>query len=88
MRFLNQPKGLGVGFRGMVGCLVCVCVLFGMPELHHYFQSGNTSGKERTRARKGRRVPRIRPFIIEIKNNIYLKSYFVFHANSAFSTIW
>lgn len=87
-RFLYQPKDLGVGFRGMVGCLVYVCVLFGMPELHHYFQNGHTSGKERTSARKGRRVPRIRPFITEIKNNIYLKSYFVFHANSAFSTIW
>lgn len=37
-RFLYQPKDLGVGFRGMVGCLVYVCVLFGMPELHHYFQ--------------------------------------------------
>ena len=84
----TELKDLGLGFRGLVGCLVCVWVLFGMPELQHYFQSGNTSGKDRTCARKGRRVPRIRPFIIEVKNNIYLKSDFVFQANSAFSTIW
>lgn len=63
---------------------VDVFVWFTVPELRHYFQGRNTSGKDSAWISKGRRVPGIIPLIAEIKNNIYFKTSGLFHTNFTF----